>query len=143
MWKKRDIFRAGTAIIVTMVAWLVIRLVFPALDYYPPEGLNQVLERSWFATEGLRKPAMFVYGTLAVVFLAVFFKVVQENWPGSGGAKGFVFGASLGVVWSFGFLGGWAFLGTTLRAELLNSFVGALAYEWLSRMLPAPDDSSL
>ena len=38
-----------------------------------------------------------------------------------------VFGASLGVVWSFGFLTGWAFLGTTLRAELLNSVVDLTA----------------
>ena len=126
MWEKSDIVRTGVAIIVTMVGWLLIRLIFPALDYYPPESLIQVLERSWFVTAGLRKPTMFVYGTMAVVLMAVFFKVVQERWPGRGGVKGFVFGTSLGVVWSFGFLGGWAFLGTTLRAELLNSIVDAL-----------------
>lgn len=126
MWKKRDIVRAGAAIIVTMVGWVLIRLIFPALDYYPPESLIRVLERSWFVTAGVRKPTMFVYGMIAVVLMAVFFKVVQERWPGRGSVKGLIFGASLGVVWSFGFLGGWAFLGTTLRAELLNSAVDAL-----------------
>jgi hypothetical protein len=126
MWEKRDILRAVSAISVTMVGWVLIRLSFPALDYYPPESLTRVLERSWFVNAGVRKPAMFVYGMMAIVLMAVFFKVVQERWPGRGGIKGLVFGTSLGVVWSFGFLGGWAFMGTTLRAELLNSVVDAL-----------------
>ena len=126
MWKKRDILRAGAAIIVTMVGWGLIRLIFPALDYYPPESITRVLEPSWVATAGLRKAAMFVYGLLALVLMAGFFKPVQERWPGRGAVKGLVFGTALGVIWSFGFLGGWAFLGTTLRAELLNSVVDAL-----------------
>jgi hypothetical protein len=126
MWKKRDIVRVGAAIIVTIAGWGVIRLIFPALDYYPPESITRVLEPSWFVTAGLRKAAMFIYGTLAVVLMAVLFKPVQERWPGRGAVKGLVFGTALGVIWSFGFLGGWAFLGTTLRAELLNSVVDAL-----------------
>ncbi len=126
MWKKAEIVRAGAAVVVTMGGWVLIRLLLPALDYYPPESLTLVLERSWFVTAGMRKPTMFVYGTVAVVLMAVFFKVVQERWPGRRSVKGLAFGTSLGVVWSFGFLGGWAFLGTTLRAELLNSVVDAL-----------------
>jgi hypothetical protein len=30
---------------------------------------------------------------------------------------------SLGIIWAFGFLTGWAFLGTTLRAETLNILI--------------------
>ena len=122
-WKKRDIVRAGSAIIVTLVSWVLIRLVFPALDYYPPERLVRDLGPSWFVTAGIRQPVKVGYVTVALVLMALFFKVVQEYWPGRGAVKGLVFGAWIGVVWSFGFLTGWAFLGTTLRAELLNSVV--------------------
>jgi len=66
---------------------------------------------------------MVVYVMVALFVMAMLFNVVQQRWPGRGGIKGLAFGASFGVVWSFGFLGGWAFLGTTLRAELLNSVV--------------------
>jgi hypothetical protein len=52
--------------------------------------------------------------------MTLFFSIVQRRWPGRGGVKGLMFGTALGGVWSFGFLTGWAFLGTTLRAELLN-----------------------
>jgi hypothetical protein len=123
MWKKRDILRAGAAIIVTVAGWGLIRLAFPALDYFPPESLTRVLERSGFVIAGLRKLAGLGYLTVALVLMAVVFNVVQQRWPGRGGIKGLAFGASLGVVWSFGFLTGWAFLGTTLRAELLNGVV--------------------
>lgn len=123
MWKKRDIFYTAIAIIATMLCWGIIRLLFPILDYYPPESLTQILERSWFVTVGARKPAMFVYATLALVLMALFFKAVQEKWPGRGSMKGLAFGSSLGIIWVFGFLFGWAFLGTTLRAELLNGIV--------------------
>jgi hypothetical protein len=69
---------------------------------------------------------MAVYGTVAVVLMAAFFKIVQERWPGRGAAKGLVFGASIGGVWAFGFLTGWAFLGTTFRAELKNIAVDSI-----------------
>jgi len=123
MWKKRDIVRAGSAIIVTLAGWALIRLGFPSLDYYPPESLVRDLGPSWIATAGMRQPAKFVYVTVALVLIALLFKVVQERWPGRGAAKGLAFGAWIGVVWAFGFLTGWAFLGTTLRAELVNSVV--------------------
>ncbi len=123
MWRKREILRAGSAIIVTLAGWGLIRLAFPSLDYFPPESLTRELERGWFVTAGLRKPAGLGYLTVALVLMAVFFNVVQQRWPGRGHVKGLAFGASLGVVWSFGFLTGWAFLGTTLRAELLNGVV--------------------
>jgi hypothetical protein len=123
MWKKRDIVRAGSAIIVTLAGWVLIRLAFPPLDYHPPESLVRDLGPSWFATAGIRQPVKVGYVTMALVLMALFFKVVQEHWPGRGAVKGLAFGAWLGVVWSFGFLTGWAYLGTTLRAELLNSVV--------------------
>ena len=123
MWKKAEIVRAGAAVVVTMVGWVLIRLLLPALDYYPPESLTRVLERSWFVTAGVRKLAMMGYGMVALVVMALLFNVVQQRWPGRGVFKGMAFGASFGVVWAFGFLGGWAFLGTTLRAELLNGVV--------------------
>lgn len=123
MRKKRDIVVAGAAIIVTLGGWGLVRLLFPTLDYFPPESLTRDLERSWFVIAGIRKPAMVGYATVALVLMAVFFSVVQERWPGRASVKGLAFGTSLGVVWSFGFLTGWAFVGTPLRGELLNSVV--------------------
>lgn len=123
MWNKRDIIRVSTAIVGTIVGWGLIRLLFASLDYYPPESLISNLERSWFVTAGVRKLAMACYATVALIVMAILFGVVQQRWPGRGSFKGFAFGASFGVVWFFGFLGGWAFLGTTLRAELLNGVV--------------------
>jgi hypothetical protein len=108
---------------VTLAGVVLLRLLVPALDYFPPESLSRALERSGFVTAGIRKLVFASYGTAALVLLAVFFKAVQEHWPGRGPVKGLAFGTSLGIVWSFGFLTGWAFLGTTLRAELLNSVV--------------------
>lgn len=133
-WSRRDILRTGAAILVTMTGWGILRLVFPGLDYFPPESLVRELERSWFISSGARKPAMAVYGGVALALLAVFFKAVQERWPGRGHLKGLAFGASLGVIWVFAFLNGWAFLGTTLRAEVLNGIndlIGLSAGGWL------------
>ena len=123
MWKRRDIIRAGIAIIVSLAGWILIRLAFPALDYYPPESLVRELAPSWFATTGIRQPVKVGYVMVVLVVIALVFKLVQEHWPGRGAAKGLAFGAWFGMVWSFGFLTGWAFLGTTLRAELVNSVV--------------------
>ena len=123
MWKKYDIVRVGAVIILTLVGWGLIRLLFPSLDYYPPESLTRNLKRSWFVTTGVRKLAMIAYAMVALVVMAMIFNIVQQRLPGRGDFKGMAFGASFGVVWSFGFLGGWAFLGTTLSAELLNSIV--------------------
>jgi hypothetical protein len=123
--RKRDLVRTGAAIITTLAGWGLIRFVF--FDYFPPESLIRDLQRSEFVIAGIRKPAIACYATLALVMMAVFFNIVQVRWPGRRGVKGLAFGASLGVVWSFGFLTGWAFLGTTLRAELLNSLVDLIA----------------
>lgn len=121
MWKQRGIIRTGAAIIATIAVWALLRFLVPALDYFPPESLIRSLERGGLVTAGLRNPAMVGYVTVALVLMAVFFNVVQKRWPGRRSSKGLAFGASLGVVWSFGFLTGWAFLGTTLYAEFLNS----------------------
>ena len=126
MWQKRDIARAVAAIIVAMIGWGLIRLRFPSLDYFPPESLMPHLERSWAFEAGMRKVAMAIYGALALVLMAVFFKVVQGRWPGRGAAKGLVLGAWIGGVWAFGFLSGWAFLGTTLPQELKNIAVDSI-----------------
>ena len=123
MWEKRAALRVGGAIVVTIAGWGLIRLLFPSLDYHPPESLTRELERSWFVTAGVRKLAMLGYGLVALAVMAMLFNVAQQRWPGRGGFKGMAFGASFGVVWAFGFLGGWAFLRTTLRAELLNGVV--------------------
>ena len=134
MWNRRDIIRTGVATIVTVVLWVIVRLLDPSLDYFPPEILIRNLERSWFVTSELREPAMVVYVAIAIILLAVFFHAVQQRWPGRGVTKGLAFGASLGVIWSFGFLAGWAFQGTTLRAELLNGvldLVGLALAGWL------------
>ncbi len=123
MWNKHDIVRASSAIIATLAVWLPFRLAFPSLDYYPPESLIRDLGRSWFVTAGLRQPVKAVYVTVALILMALLFKVVQERWPGRSAVKGLAFGAWIGVVWSLGFLTSWAFLGTTLGAELLNGVV--------------------
>ncbi len=126
MWNKRDIVRVCSVIIGIILGWGLIRLIFPSLDYYPPESLINNLERSWFVTTGLRKLAMACYATVALIVMAILFGVVQQRWSGRGSLKGFAFGASFGVVWFLGFLGGWAFLGTTFRAELLNGIVDSV-----------------
>jgi hypothetical protein len=123
MWKKRDVLAAGAAIIVILICWGTLRLLFPILDYYPPESLVHNLERSWFVLAGLRNATALAYVTAALVLMALFFHVVQQRWPGRRGIKGLAFGTAIGVVWTLGFLTGWAFLGTTLRAEILNSIV--------------------
>ena len=119
MWTIRDIVCTGAAIIAGLAGLGLMRFIF--IDYFPPEVLIRDLQRSNIITAGMRRPAMVGYGTVALVMMAVFFKFVQQRWPGRGGVKGLVFGASLGVVWSFGFLAGWAFLGTTLSTAFLNS----------------------
>jgi hypothetical protein len=128
MWTRRDIARASLAILVTLAGWVLIRLAFPPLDYTPPESLVRDLRPSWIAAAGLRQPVKVGYVTVALVLMTLFYKVVQERWPGRAGVKGLAFGAWIGVVWSFGFLTGWAFLGTTLRAELLNSLVDLIPW---------------
>ncbi len=52
---KRDIIRTAVAIIATLVGWGILRLLFPSLDYFPPEKLIRILERSWFVTSGTRE----------------------------------------------------------------------------------------
>ena len=126
MWTHRDVLRTAATSLVIMTGWGLIRLLVPTLDYFPPESLVRDLERSWVVTAGVRKLVMALYGTVAVVLIAVFFKAVQARWPGRGAAKGLVFGASVGGVWALGFLSGWIFLGTTLREELKNIAVDSI-----------------
>ncbi len=121
----RESIRTGAAIIAGIAGLGLMRFVF--LDYVPPESLIRDLESSMFVTTGMRKPAMVVFAVVSISMMAVFFRLVQQRWPGRRGVKGLMFGASLGTIWSFGFLTGWAFLGTTLQAELLNSIVDLIA----------------
>jgi len=110
-----------SAIIVIVVIWA--RLFHPTWDYYPPERLLNTLERSWFITAGVRRLAIFVYIVIAVGMMTLFFSIIQRRWALHAGLKGLLFGMSLGVIWAFGFLTGWAFLGTTLHAEILNILI--------------------
>jgi hypothetical protein len=102
MRQNRPIARAGAAIIATLIGWGLMRLLVPAFDYFPPDSLTRDLEPSWFIAAGARKAAGLGYLTVALVLMAVFFNAVQQRWPGRRGVKGLAFGASLGVVWSFG-----------------------------------------
>jgi hypothetical protein len=121
----RENIRIGAAIIAGVAGLGLVRFV--VFDYVPPEGLIRDLERSVFVKNGMRKPAMAVFGLVSITMMAVFFSLVQQRWPGRHSVKGLVFGASLGIIWSFGFFAGWAFLGTTLRAEFLNGVVDLIA----------------
>lgn len=117
---KQEVWRAAVAIAATLAVWGIIRLVFPSLDYYPPEVLLQSLKRSWIVISGTHKAAQVVYALGALTLMAVFFAVLQRRWPGRRGWKGLTFGALLGILWAAGFFTGSAFFDTALRAELLN-----------------------
>jgi hypothetical protein len=58
---KKDIIRTAAAIITPLAGWGILRLLFPSLDYFPPERLIRNLERSWFVTSGMRKVMMAGY----------------------------------------------------------------------------------
>lgn len=132
MLTLRESMRAGAAIIAG-IALGVAR--FDLYDFVPPEGLIRDLERSMFVTTGMRTSAIAVFVAVALIMMAVFFRLVQQRWPGRRGVKGLVFGASLGIVWSFGFFTGSAFLGTTLRADFLNSLVDLIALAFVGWLI--------
>ena len=117
-------FWLTAGVLIAMLAfWGLIRLVFPALDYYPPEQLLARLERSGFVTAGLRDVIVAIYAGCALVFMTVLFTIFQARWPGRGVVKGFVFGSFLSVIWAIAFLMGWGFLGMSLQAALKNGIV--------------------
>jgi hypothetical protein len=109
------------AIVAIVIIWA--RLFHPTWDYYPPDRLVNALERSWIVTAGVRDVAFFMYIVVALGMMTLFFALLQRRWALHAGTKGLLFGMSLGIVWAFGFLTGWAFLGTTLRAETLNILI--------------------
>ena len=121
MLEKRYAGMFVAAIIAIVVIWA--RLFHPTWDYYPPDRLVNTLERSWFVTVGVRDLAFFVYIVVALGMMTLFFSILQGRWALHAGLKGLLYGISLGVIWAFGFLTGWAFLGTTLRAEILNCLI--------------------
>lgn len=125
MWNRSEVLRVTAVSIPPLVGLGLVR--FLVFDYHPPESLLHTLDRSFFIDAGIRRPAMAVYGAVAFIMMAIFLKAVEARWQGRANLKGLAFGTALGVVWSFGFLTGWLFLGTTLAAELLNSMVDALA----------------
>ena len=120
---NRKKLNTALAIIGALSGWGIFRLLFPIFDYFPPESLIRDLEPSFILNIGFRKPAGLIYLGLALVLMTVFFKIIQKEWPGKRGIKGLIFGMWIGGVWSFGFLTGWLFLGTTLKAEFLNIVV--------------------
>ena len=123
MFKKRYAGMFVAAIIAIVVIWA--RLFHPTWDYYPPDRLVNALERSAFVTAGVgvRDLAIFVYIVVAAGMMTLFFSIFQGRWALHAGLKGLLYGISLGVIWTFGFLTGWAFLGTTLRVETLNILI--------------------
>ncbi len=139
MFEKRY---AGTiaAAIIAIVVWA--RLFHPTWDYYPPERLVDGLERSWIVAAGVRDLAFFGYVVVALGMMTLFFSIVQRRWALNGALKGLLYGTSLGIIWAFGFLAGWAFLGTTLRAEILNCLIdviGLAAAGWAVGLMIGTD----
>jgi len=128
------------AVIAIVIIWA--RLFHPTWDYYPPDRLVNGLERSWIVDAGLRDLAFFGYVVIALGMMTVFFSIVQRRWALGAALKGMLFGTSLGVIWAFGFLTGWAFLGTTLRAEILNcliDLIGLAAAGWAVGLMVGQD----
>ena len=109
MLEKRYVGMFVAAIIASIVVYA--RLFHPTWDYFPPDSLVNTLERSWIVTAGLRDWAFFTYIVVALGMLTLFFSSLQRRWPLHAGLKGLLFGLSLGIIWAFGFLTGWAFLG--------------------------------
>ena len=132
MLTMRESVRVG-AVIIAGVAFGLGRFVI--YDFIPPEGLIRDLERSVFVTTGMQMSAKMVFVAVAVSMMAVFFRLVQQRWPGRRGVKGLVFGASLGIIWTFGFFTGSAFLGTTLRADFLNSLVDLIGLAFVGWLI--------
>ena len=140
MLDKRHVGMFVAAIIAIIVVYA--RLYHPTWDYFPPESLVNSLERSWFVTAGVRDVAFFTYIVLALGMMTLFFSFLQRRWALHAGTKGLVFGMSLGIIWAFGFLTGWAFLGTTLRAATLNiliDLVGLSASGYLVGLMVGQD----
>ena len=121
MFEKRYAGMIVAAIIAVVVIWA--RLFHPTWDYFPPDNLVNSFERSWIVTAGRRDWAFFTYIVIALGTMTLFFSLLQRRWALRAGTKGLLFGMSLGIIWTFGFLTGWAFLGTTLRAESLNILI--------------------
>ena len=122
--EKRYVGMFVAVIIAVIVVYA--RLFHPAWDYYPPDRLVNSLERSWIVNAGVRDVAFFAYIVVALGTMTFFFSLLQGRWAGYAGTKGLLFGMSLGIIWAFGFLTGWAFLGTTLRAESLNILIDVI-----------------
>lgn len=115
---------AGTFVAtISVIVVVYARLFHPTWDYFPPDSLVNSLERSWIVTAGVRDVAFSMYIVVALGTVTLFFSLLQGRWALHAGTKGLLFGMSLGIIWAFGFLTGWAFLGTTLRAETLNILI--------------------
>ena len=147
---RQEFWRTVAAIIATLAAWGMIRLVFPSLDYYPPEGLAQSLPRSWFVVSGTHKAAQLVYALGTLILMAVFFAMGQGRWPGRSGWNGLTFGVLLGLLWALCFLNSATLFGTTAREALLNGALDLAALAlggWLiglavGRDCPTPERRS-
>ncbi|MDH3620581.1 MAG: hypothetical protein OER91_06810 [Gammaproteobacteria bacterium] len=140
MLEKRYVGMLVAAIIAIIVVYA--RLFHPTWDYFPPDSLVNSLERSWIVIADVRDVAFFMYIVVALGMMTLFFALFQRRWALHAGTKGLLFGMSLGIIWAFGFLTGWAFLGTTLRAETLNvliDFVGLSAGGYLVGMMVGQD----
>lgn len=117
---RQQVWRMAAAIIATLAAWGLIRLVLPSLDYYPPEGLARNLQRSWFIVSGTHKAAQLVYALGTLILMAPFLAIVQRRWPGRSGWNGLTFGVLLGLLWAFCFLNSATLFGMRVGEALLN-----------------------
>ena len=54
MWNRHEIVRTGGAIIIMLAVAVLLRLIIPPLDYFPPENLVREPERSWFVASMAR-----------------------------------------------------------------------------------------
>ena len=120
---KRKVALSVPAILAVLCVWLGMRVMSPALAYYPPDILEQALPPSVFVRNDIETIVFISYLTVALVLLFLAFATIQHRLIGRRGIKGLVFGTVLGVLWALAFLSALEFFGTTLKAELINGVV--------------------
>ena len=119
----RKLTYSALAILAVLTIWLGMRVMSPALAYYPPEIFVQALPPSTFIENEIFLPVFITYLTIALVLQFLAFAAIQGRLKGSPGAKGLIFGTVMGVLWAIAFMSSTEFFGTTVRAEIINGVV--------------------
>ena len=114
---------SALAILAVLIVWLGMRVMSPALAYYPPEIFVQGLPPSMFVENGIFVPVFITYLTIALVLQFLVFAALQSHLTGTPGIKGLIFGTVMGVLWAIAFMSSIEFFGTTVRAEIINGIV--------------------